>query len=463
MNNISDGKSKGTLLWRFSRKFQFAADKIIPDSLVFCLLLTFVVYFASLIFTDKGPLQLCLYWYDGLWTQLSFSMQMSLMVIVCATCAKSKQVTRLLGNLAGVIKNPASAMLILMIWGFIASFINWAFCSMSCAVLAMEISKRVKGVHFPLMIVAGYCTSCLGQCLGPTASVYALLATEGNYMQESLGGVLTQDVTVYNPTNITIFIVLAIITMILAVFTRPPLEQRIEFVSEDDDKEQEAEWMKVDRTTVAGILNSSRIIMWLVGIAGLAVIAYNFYTKGFLGALSLNFIILIFLTINCFLYSTPVSFVGAHKDSMKLATEVMIQFPFYGGIAGIMASSGLAAIVVAGIVNIATVKTLSVWSYISASIVNLFIPSQGGQFIVQGPLLVDAAHQLNANTIPVINAFVYGDEATNLLQPLYIIPPLALVGVKLKDVWGFMAFIWFFWTIFTVLGFAIVPGLFGVL
>ena len=79
---------------------------------------------------------------------------------------------------------------------------------------------------------------------------------------------------------------------------------------------------------------------------------------------------------------------------------------------------------------------------------------------MQGPLLVDAAQQLGADTMTVINAFVYGDEATNLLQPLYILPGLALVGVKLKDVWGIMAFVWFFWTIFTVLGFAIVPGIF---
>jgi len=100
---------------------------------------------------------------------------------------------------------------------------------------------------------------------------------------------------------------------------------------------------------------------------------------------------------------------------------------------------------------------LPLFSYWSASIVNLFIPSQGGQFIIQGPILIDAAIELKANIPHVINAFVYGDEATNLLQPLYVIPALAIVQMKLKDVWGYMAFIWLFWFIFTTIGLIVLP------
>jgi short-chain fatty acids transporter len=122
-----------------------------------------------------------------------------------------------------------------------------------------------------------------------------------------------------------------------------------------------------------------------------------------------------------------------------------------------MISSGLGQIIVGGFVSVATAHTLPLFSYWSASIVNLFIPSQGGQFIVQGEILIDAAKQLNANIPHVINAFVYGDEATNLLQPLYVIPALAIVKMKLKDVWGYMAFIWLFWFVFTTIGLLVLP------
>lgn len=455
MNN-SVKQDRGSALYRFSQKFQFAADKIIPDSLVFCLILTFIVYVFALIFGEHGPIQLCLDWFNHAWDMLAFSMQMSMMVVVCAATAKSKPVNKAMAALAKALSNPTLAIIVFMVWGYIASFINWAFCTLSCTVLAIELSKRNKGLSFPILLVGGYCTSCLGQCLGPTASVYALLATEGNYMQETLGGVLTQDVTVYNPINVTIFMLLAVATILLVLFTRPPKDA---IMTLDDHEEAEEEEI-VDNSTPAQKMNNAKIIMWLIGLAGLIAIAHEFMTKGFLGALSLNFIVFFFLIINCFLYPTPTSYVQAHKNTMHLATEVMMQFPFYAGIAGIMKDSGLAAVTVSAIVQFASAQTLPIFSYLSASIVNLFVPSQGGQFIVQGPLLVDAAQKLGADTMTVINAFVYGDEATNLLQPLYIIPALALVNVKLKDVWGIMAFVWFFWTIITVIGFAVVPGIF---
>ena len=134
-----------------------------------------------------------------------------------------------------------------------------------------------------------------------------------------------------------------------------------------------------------------------------------------MGALSMNLIIFLFIVANCFLYKTPRAFIESYKSNMSMVCEVIVQFPFYGGIMGIMQSSGLAEVIITGIVGIATAKTLPVFSYISACAVNLFIPSQGGQWIVQGPLLIDAANQLGANKIDVINAFVYGDECTNLL------------------------------------------------
>lgn len=453
-------QEKGNFLWRFSQKFQFAADKIIPDSMVFCLILTFIVYFAALIFTGTGPVALAMQWFDGMWTQLAFAMQMSLMVVVCAATANSKQVTHAMNKLASYINSPAVAMCVLMIWGYVASFINWAFCTMSCTVLAVAMCKRIKGIHFPMMIVAGYCTSCLGQTLSPTCAVYGLLATEGNYVQDFFGRTLSQAETVYNPANVAMFLTLAILTMVLAVLTRPPVSASISVAAADAAMDKEAEWMKVDRSTFAGKLNGSRIIMWLIGVCGLIVIVHEFATKGFLGALSLNFIITFFITCNCFLYSTPTAFIGAHKDSMHLATEVMFQFPFYGGISGIMSSSGLAAMVVAGLVKVSTASTLPVVAYLSAAVVNLFIPSQGGQFIIQGPLLLNAAQTLGADMVSVVNGFVYGDQVTNLLQPLYIIPALAMTGTKLKDVWGFMAFICVFWLVFTVAGLMIFPAIF---
>ncbi len=449
--------SKGTPLWRMSKKFQYAAEKIIPDSFVFCLILTFIVFLAALVGTGTNPITLITYWADGLWTQLTFAMQMSLMVVVCATTAKSGHVKNALLSLAKLVRTPSAAMVLLMAFGFASSFVNWAFCTIITPILAMQLSKNIKGLHFPMMLAAGYTTMIFGQCLGPTASVYATIATEGHALADVIG-VVTQDISVYNPINVTIWIIMAVVFMVLAIFTRPPAHELVEFRSEINDTTKD--YKMTSKETVADKMNGSRIIMWLVGIFSLIYIISSFATKGFMGSLSVNFIILIFLAANCFLYNSPRAFVEAHKDNMFLGCEVMIQFPFYGGIMGIMQSSGLALIIVSFMVSIANAQTMPIMSFLSASVVNLFIPSQGGQWIVQGPLIIEAAQQTGADVITCINAFVHGDEATNLLQPLYLIPALSVVGMKLKDAWGFCAFIWVFWTVMACVGFYFIPMFF---
>ena len=212
-------------------------------------------------------------------------------------------------------------------------------------------------------------------------------------------------------------------------------------------------------STAAEHMNTFMPFMWVTGAFIFIYIAYSVFTKGLLGALNMNLVIFMFVGINCFLFPQPRQWIEAHKNSMHLATDVMLQFPFYGAIMGMMyVENGLGAVLVNGMVSIANAQTLPIFSFLSACVVNLFVPSQGSQFTVQGPLIVEAARQIDgANLVNCLNAFVYGDECTNLLQPLYVIPALSVVGMKLKDVWGFMAFICMFWLVIVCLGLYFIP------
>lgn len=446
------------MLWRLSKKFQFAADKIIPDSFVFCVILTLLVFVLGLVLTGTGPLDMVIHWYDGLWSMIAFAFQMSFMVVCCGSAAKAPQVERLLNRVARAQKSKTISMIILLVFGFASSLVNWAFSLIITPILAMQLSRHVKGLHFPLMIATGYSTMILGQAWCPSASVYALLATEGHFMQDTLG-IMTQAATTYNPVNTALFFILAIATILLGVFTRPPEDEVVMYTDDGADETAIIEDVEANEITPADRMNGSRFLMMIVGIAGLVYIIYSFATKGFIPSLNFNFVIFLFLTLNAFLYNTPEKFVTAFTDSMKPATQVMLQFPFYGGIMGMMGGSGLTGILANGLVQIATERTMPVWAYISASVVNLFVPSQGGQWIVQGPILMKATQALHADMPTVINAFVYGDEATNLIQPLYVIPALSLVKMKLKNVWGFMAFIWVVWFVITIIGLLVLPSI----
>ncbi|MCI8808959.1 MAG: short-chain fatty acid transporter [Oscillibacter sp.] len=453
-------KSNGTFLWRISKKFSFAAEKIIPDSFVFCVILMLVVFVCSLL-CGKGPLELLNAWWDGLSSQFTLAFQMGLMVIVCATCARSPQVAKLLNKLASLVHTRTAALIVLMLFGYVTSMLNWAFCTIVTPILAMHMAKRIKGLHFPMMVAGGYSCMILGQCLGPSATLYSNLATEGSSYAEIVGQSMSVADTCYNPMNIILFTILAIVFVLLVLFTQPGQNELVELgdIATEADVVP-ASYKNTDpAVTAAEKMNTFKPFMWITGAFIFIYIITSVVQKGLLGALNMNLVIFMFVGINCFLFPEPHQWIEAHKNSMHLATDVMLQFPFYGAIMGMMyLEGGLGSVLIGAIVSVSNAQTLPIFSFLSACVTNLFIPSQGGQFTVQGPLIVEAAKAIpGANLVNCLNAFVYGDECTNLLQPLYVIPALSVVGMKLKDVWGFMAFICVFWAIIVCGGLYFIP------
>jgi len=460
MSEKTAQKSQGTLLWRISKKFNFAAEKIIPDSFVFCVILMLVVFVLSLLI-GKGPLQLLVAWWDGLSSQFTLAFQMGLMVIVTSTCARSPQAAKLLNWIASKVNTRTAALIVLMLFGYVTSMLNWAFCTIVTPILAMHLAKKIKGLHFPMMVAGGYSCMILGQCLGPSATLYSTLATEGSSYAQIVGQSMSVADTCYNPMNVILWVVLAVVFILLVLFTRPGQDELVELgqIATQADVEPESYRNTEKATTPAEHMNTFTPFMYITGAFIFAYIIYSFATKGFLGSLNMNFVIFLFVGINCFLYPQPHQWIEAHMNSMHLATDVMLQFPFYGAIMGMMyIEGGLGSVLVNAIVSVANAQTMPIFAFLSACLVNLFIPSQGGQFTVQGPLIVAAAKAIpGTNLVNCLNAFVYGDECTNLLQPLYVIPALSVVGMKLKDVWGFMAFICVFWIIIVCFGLYFIP------
>lgn len=443
-----------------SKKFSFAAEKIIPDSFVFCVILMLVVFVLSLLI-GKGPLELLTAWWGGLSSQFTLAFQMGLMVIVTSTCARSPQAAKVLTKLAKLVNNRTAALVLLMVFGYVTSMLNWAFCTIVTPILAMHLAKRIKGLHFPMMVAGGYSCMILGQCLGPSATLYSNLATEGSSYAQIVGKSISVAETCYNPMNVILWVILAIVFILLVIFTQPGKDELVELgaIATEADVIPESYKSTKKPENAAEHMNTFKPFMWVTGAFIFIYIIYAVATKGLFGALDMNLVIFLFVGINCFLFPEPHQWIEAHKNSMHLATDVMLQFPFYGAIMGMMyIEGGLGAVLINGMVSIANAQTLPVFSFLSAGLVNLFIPSQGGQFTVQGPLIVAAANQIEgANLINCLNAFVYGDECTNLLQPLYVIPALSVVGMKLKDVWGFMAFICVFWILIVCLGLYFIP------
>ena len=186
--------------------------------------------------------------------------------------------------------------------------------------------------------------------------------------------------------------------------------------------------------TPAERLENSRILMWAIGIPGVIWLV-QYFAGG--GGLNLDVVNFLFLFVGIILHGTARSLLAALDEAVKGGACIVLQFPFYSGIMAIMTGSGLAATLSEWFVAISTAQTLPFWSFISAGIINIFIPSGGGQWAVQAPIMLPAAQALNADTAKVIMGVAWGDAWTNLLQPFWALPMLGIAGLKPRDIRGF--------------------------
>jgi short-chain fatty acids transporter len=179
------------------------------------------------------------------------------------------------------------------------------------------------------------------------------------------------------------------------------------------------------------------------GLLPLLYIVMTFYEKGF--KLNLNLVIMVFLTVGIFMHKSPRTYLEAIKEAVLSTRGILIQFPIYAGIMGMMKGSGMVGIMANWFVEISNPHTFPLFTFLSAGLVNVFVPSGGGQWAVQGPIMVKAAMQMGADLPQTIMAFAWGDAWTNQIQPFWALPLLGVAGLSARDIMGY-CFVYFFLT-----------------
>jgi short-chain fatty acids transporter len=128
------------------------------------------------------------------------------------------------------------------------------------------------------------------------------------------------------------------------------------------------------------------------------------------------------------------SFLQATQEAIGDTAGILIQFPLYFGIMGIMTESGLIHQISDFFVTISNERTFPVFTFFSAGLVNIFVPSGGGQWAVQGPVILEAAQRLGVSLPKAVLALSYGDQLTNMLQPFWALPLLGITRLKAREI-----------------------------
>ncbi|MEK4254009.1 short-chain fatty acid transporter [Ureibacillus sp. FSL K6-2830] len=422
-------------------------EKYLPDPYIFVAILSVLVVILGVVLTPSSPLDMVIYWGDGFWGLLAFTMQMVIVLTAGHVLANSPLFKKFLTAIASSIKSPGMAIIIVTFVSLIACWINWGFGLVIGAIFAKEIARHVKKVDYRLLIASAYSGFIIWHG-GLAGSIPLSVATEGHPFEEMMGVVPTSG-TIFTPYNL--FIVLVIL-FTLPFFNRWMMPKDDDVVEVDPALlVEEEKKFPPPENTFASRSERSYILTILIGIIGVTYLVYHFATKGF--ALDLNIVNTIFVILGIILHGTPQRFLAATQNAIKTASGIVFQFPFYAGIMGMMTNSGLAAVFSEWFIAISNDTTFYLFTFYSAGLVNFFIPSGGGQWAVQAPIMLEAAQVIGADYAKTAMAIAWGDAWTNMIQPFWALPALAIAGLKAKDIMGFCVFVLIFTGIIISIGF----------
>ena len=430
-------------------------NRWLPDPFLFAVILTIVTFIGSMIGTKLGPIALVDAWGNskGFWGLLSFSMQMALVLVLGSALASARICKKILGAIASLAKSKMSAILVVTFVSTICCWLNWGFGLIAGALLAKEVARRVRDVDYPLLIASAYSGFVIWHA-GLSGSIPLQMGAEGG--TTILGVVYSAPTsqTIFHPMNLIMVGVILFLMPLVNYAMHPDKDHTILVDPSVLVDEEEKTYTK---DTPAEKMEHSKILWFITLVLGFAYIVYYFATKGF--NLDLNIVNMIFMFLGILLHGDLRKYVDAIADAASGAAGILLQFPFYAGIMGLMVATNpetgisLAGIIANFFTNISTNVTFPVLTFLSAGIINFFVPSGGGQWAVQAPIVMPAATEMGIEYGRSAMAIAWGDQWTNMIQPFWALPALGVAGLKARHIMGYLIVVTIFTGIVACLGF----------
>lgn len=433
----------------FTKTLESAFEKIIPSPFVIAVFLTFLTIALALVFGDFTTsesrfVSVMKFWEKGIWNNdlLVFGYQMMLILVLGHILVLSKPMSKLTDLLTNHVHSTTSAVVLVSVTTMLVAFFNWGLGLIFGAIMARKVAdaslKRGFAINYPLVGASGYVGLMIWH--GGISGSAPLKVAEEGHIQSLMQGVSTQEVvsqlphlistgeTVLSWWNLLIFGVLLIIIPLSLYFlakksgTKPVnLPQNHSVTeSEENTSTNRIENSKIAALSFGGILLLAFIIQYFDALKSL-IITPNM----------LNFFM---LGLGIVLHGSFRSYANALGEAISGASGILIQFPLYFGIMGIMKDAGMVTMISNFFISFSNEITLPLFTFFSAGLVNIFVPSGGGQWALQGPIIIDAALQLDVSLPKMVMALSYGDQITNMLQPFWALPLLAITKLKAKEI-----------------------------
>jgi short-chain fatty acids transporter len=424
---------------RFIKHYTNWFKKILPSPFSIAILITILVFFTTILSTDKPIVELLLDWKEGLWNSslLAFAFQMMLMLVLGHTLALTSFFDTIINQIILRLKTGAQAAFAVTLSTIIVALFNWGLGLIFGAIIARKVgenftNRRLK-LNYPLIGASGYIGLMVWHG-GISGSALTKVAEAGHIREITrnitMPEIISFENTVFSPMNLIAILLLIIgiptISYLIGKLTTKEIPQVIKL--EQTEKE-------TPEIIGAEHIDQSKWVSRIIGIILTVIALYiAIVSQNNLGFINPNYINFSLLGLNLLLHKNIRSFLNNIDKAIQGSSGILIQFPLYFGILALMQSGGLIEIISDFFIQISTQKTLPIYTFFSAGLVNIFVPSGGGQWALQGPIILKAALELDIPLHKIVLALAYGDQITNMLQPFWALPLLSITGLKAKDI-----------------------------
>ena len=431
------------MLRKLTNFFVTLLNRWMPDSFVVAIVLSLFTFIMAITVADYSIEATTKAWGDSIWNLLRFTNQIVLTLLFGHVLAHTPPVRRILMATAGRVSSARMAYIATTMVAFICTYISWGLGLVAGGIMARAVGESCRRnnivIHYPLLVACAYSGFVIFH-QGITASIPLTIAEPNHFLVDMIG-IIPFTETAMSPWSLAVAAAIFVTLPVIMARLAPEPETCEQFPDRllntpMEPAEPESPSLHGDDTPAAKLENWRPLNLIVVACAVYWLVDY-FVAKGTF-ALELNVVNLMFLTLGLALARSPIQYVELVSNAARIVGPFLVQYPLYAGIAGIMATSGLAMMLVNMFVGIASADTLPFAAFFSAGVLNLFIPSGGGQWAVQGPIMMDAAVQLQADLPLTAMAVALGDQWTNLIQPLIVIPILAIAGLHVRQIMGYM-------------------------
>lgn len=436
-------QEKQSLLGRVTAFFVYLFEKIMPDPYVFAVLLTFAGALMAWKFAPNAtPISIAAAWYAGVFSLFTFAFQMVIMLVAGYALATSPVIHRALARIASLASTPKAAVSLTLFVGMIASWLNWGLGLVTAALLAREVAKRVR-IDFGWLVAAAY-SGFVISTEGLSGSIALSQATHGsalNIVEKVTGQGLPLGQTVFTRFNLIPLAVLLVVLPILFRYLEPTEEHTVVADPERLRAEDQAKIPPEAADTFGARLDNAWILN--LALAAFGIFAVAMELKRSHGSIDLNIVIMALVLGGLLLHWRPAAYVAAIKHAARISGPLILQYPLYGGLMGIITTTGLAAVLSKIFISFSTGHTLPFFTYLTSLVITLFVPSGGGHWAVQGPFAIPAAVKLHSSLAGTTMSVAMGESVANMLQPFFALPILAIAGIKMRRMMGFMVITFF--------------------